>query len=163
MEYSSDSENTDMTVVAGDDAYKPEEDDLPVQLTQAEPNDLTRDLNLSKESSQLLGSRFRETSVGTRNNFFPLVSRPRERERERERELRQFFVFQDKSSLVYCNNIAGLIKLMGLGYDCTEWRLFIDLSSRSLKVVLLYNGKCFALGIQYKWNSQQHESFAVCC
>ena len=34
MEYSSDSEHSDMTVVAGDDAYKPEEDNQ--LLTQAE-------------------------------------------------------------------------------------------------------------------------------
>ena len=36
--------------------YWSEENDLPVPLTQADLNDLTRDLNLSKESSQLLGS-----------------------------------------------------------------------------------------------------------
>ena len=51
MAYSSNSEHSDMTVVAGDNAYKPEEDDQPVPLTQAELNDLTRDLNLSKESA----------------------------------------------------------------------------------------------------------------
>lgn len=54
MEYSSDSEHS---VVAGDDAYKPEEYDQPVQ---AELNDLTQDLNLSKESAQLLGSCLKE-------------------------------------------------------------------------------------------------------
>ena len=31
--YSSDSEHCDMIVVAGDDAYKPEEDDQPISLT----------------------------------------------------------------------------------------------------------------------------------
>ena len=46
MEYNSNFELSDMTVVAGDDIYKPEEDDLPVPLTQAELYDLTRDLNL---------------------------------------------------------------------------------------------------------------------
>ena len=49
-----------MLVVAGDDAYKPEEDDFPVPLTQAELNNLTRDLNLSNESAQLLGSHLKE-------------------------------------------------------------------------------------------------------
>ena len=49
-----------MTVVAGDDAYKPEEDNQPVPLTQAELNDLIRDLNLSWEFSQLLGSYLKE-------------------------------------------------------------------------------------------------------
>ena len=29
---------------------------------------------------------------------------------------------------------------MGFAYDPTEWRLFIDSSSRSLKAVLLFNG-----------------------
>ena len=41
MEYSSDSKHSDMIVVAGDDAYKTEEDDQPVPLTQAELNELT--------------------------------------------------------------------------------------------------------------------------
>ena len=45
-----------MTVVAGDDAYKPEEDDQPVPLAQAELNDLTGHLGLLKESTQLLDS-----------------------------------------------------------------------------------------------------------
>ena len=35
MEYCSDFEYSDMTVVAGDDTYKPEEDDQPVPLTQS--------------------------------------------------------------------------------------------------------------------------------
>ena len=44
-----------MTVVA----YKSEEGDQPVALKQAELNDLTIDLNLSKKSAQLLGSLFK--------------------------------------------------------------------------------------------------------
>ena len=56
MESSSDSEHSDLTVVA----YKSVEDNQPVPLTQAELNDLTQDLNLSKESAQLLGSRLKE-------------------------------------------------------------------------------------------------------
>ena len=55
MEYSSDSEH-DMTVVAEDDTYKPEEVDQPVPLTQIELYDLTQDLNLSK----LLDSHLKE-------------------------------------------------------------------------------------------------------
>ena len=41
MEYSSDSKHSDMTVPAGDDAYKPEEDNQPEPLTQAELYNLT--------------------------------------------------------------------------------------------------------------------------
>ena len=59
MEYSSDSEHNDMNVVAGDDPYKPEDYDQLVLLIQ-ELNDLIRDLNLSKETVQLLGSRLKK-------------------------------------------------------------------------------------------------------
>ena len=54
------SEHCEMTVVTGDDTYQPKEDNQPVLLTQVELNDLTRDLNLSKESAQLLGLRLKE-------------------------------------------------------------------------------------------------------
>ena len=53
-------------------------------------------------------------------------------------------MFQDKSSLVYCNNTAGLIKSMDLEYDAMAWRLFIDSSNRSLKAVLQHNGNSFS-------------------
>ena len=70
MEYSSGSEHGDMTVVAKDDTYKPEEVEQPVPLTQAELNDLTRNLNLSEEFAQLLGS---ETFNGPKNNVLMLL------------------------------------------------------------------------------------------
>ena len=51
MEHSFNCEHSDMTVVAGDGAYNPEKENQLVPLTQAQLNDLTRDLNLSKESA----------------------------------------------------------------------------------------------------------------
>ena len=85
---------------------------------------------------------------------------------DRERELRQYFTIQDKLSLVYCNNIVGLIRSICLEYNVTEWRLFIDLPSRSLKAVP-HNGTFFIYPYwafsTNKRNSQQHGSFAVCC
>lgn len=138
--------NWDMTIVAEDDAYKPNEDDQPVRLTQAELNDLTQDLNLSKDSAQLLGSCLKEKHLLASGTMFYWY-------RDHERELRHFSTFHDKSSLVYCNNIAVLIKSMGLEYDATQWRFFIDSFSKNLKAVLLHNGNSFnlsLLGIQYK-------------
>ena len=89
MEYSSDSEHSDMVVVSGDNVYNPEEDDKPVFLTQAELSDLPRDLNLSKESVQGLGSRLKEKHLLAPGIMFYSY-------RDRERELRQFFMFQDE-------------------------------------------------------------------
>ena len=45
MKYSFDSEHSHMTVVTRNDAYKQEDDDQLVPLTQAELNNVTRDLN----------------------------------------------------------------------------------------------------------------------
>ena len=99
MEYSSDFESSDMTVVIEDDAYKPEEDDQSVPLTQTQQPD-TRPKPFKGVYSAAEFTSRKETSVGTRNNVL-LVSRPWKR---------QFFTFQDKSLLVYCNIIFGLIK-----------------------------------------------------
>ena len=107
--------------------------DRLVLLTQADLYDLTRDLNLSKESSQPLGSRLREKNLLAPETKFYWY-------RERAREFRQFFTTQRVLSLVYCNSIADLMKSMGHDYINTEWRFFIDSSSRSLKAVLLHNG-----------------------
>ena len=98
------------------DAYEPKEEDQPVPLTQAEINDLIRDLNLSKESVQLLGSCLEEKHLLAPGTMFYGY-------RGCERELRQFFTFQDKLSLVYCNNIAGWIKSMGLEFVTMEGTL----------------------------------------
>ena len=85
-----------------------------------------------------------------------------------KKELRRFFTFQDKPSLVYCHKIAGLNKSMGLDYDATELRLFIDWSTRSLKAVLVHDGNSFSSipfghSIQMKetHNSIDHLLFAV--
>ena len=147
IEYILDFEHSDMVVVSENEAYKPEKDDLPVPLSQAELNNLTPDLNLSKESALLLGSIIKKKHILAPGTTFDWY-------RNCEREFRQFLTFRDKSSLFYCNNITELIQLLGLQYDTMEWRLFIDSSSISLKEVLLHNGNSFHLhhlGIQYKW------------
>lgn len=114
-----------------------QEEKRPKLLAQAELNDLTRDLGLSKESAQLLGSRLRENNLLTAGTTFFWY-------RDREREFRQYFTMNEDVSLVYCNNIKKLIEAMGLSYVPAEWRLFIDSSSRSLKAVLLNNGNKIA-------------------
>ena len=102
MECSSDSKHNDMTVVVGDNASKPEVDDQLVPMTQAGLNNLTQELSLLKESAQLLGSCLKDQHLLALGTTFYWYW-------DWEKELRQFFIFQDKSSLVYCNYIAGLI------------------------------------------------------
>ena len=122
--YSSDSENCDMSF-SGVWFLKAR------RARKASPHDKNiiqrLDTRLDPFTSQW------ETSVGTRNNVL-LISRLWER-------IKIVFTFQDKSSLVYCNIISGLINSVVLKYDATEWRLLIESFSRSLKAVLLHNGK----------------------
>ena len=46
-------------------------------------------------------------------------------------------------SLCYCSDIFGLFNEIGIDYDPSDWRLFIDSSAKSLKAILLHNGNEF--------------------
>ena len=104
----------------------------PQCFNQEELSDLVRDLGLSKELSEVLASRLKEKNLlerGTSITFY----------RTSEQYLLPFFT-QEKT-LVFCNDVSGLLRQMGVHvYIPTDWRLFIDSSKRSLKCVLLHNG-----------------------
>ena len=108
----------------------------PKTFSQGQLNDLVRDLNLSKESSELLAFRFGEHGVldsGAKITFY----------RNRDDLLLRFFTMED--DFVFCNDIPGLLAELGLSkYNSDEWRLSIDSSKRSLKCVLLDKGNQFA-------------------
>ena len=77
----------------------------PKPFSQGQLNDLVRDLNLSKESSEILASRLSEHGIldlEIKITFF----------RNRDDLLLRFFTMED--DFVYCNNIAGLFAKMGL-------------------------------------------------
>ena len=74
-------------------------------FTQAQLNDLTRDLCLSKESAQLLGSRLIEHNMLASTTIFSCY-------RNRDKHLRKYFSVENK--FVYCNDIKGLITTMGI-------------------------------------------------
>jgi hypothetical protein len=107
------------------------QDKNPHPLSQAQLNDLVRDLGLSKEKSELLGSRLKENNLLGPGTLFSWY-------RHREQEFTQYFV--KEGELVYCCDISGLITRLGAAYESNDWRLFIDSSKRSLKGVLLHNG-----------------------
>ena len=59
-----------MTVFTGNATYNPEEYDLPVPFIQAELNDMTQDLNVSKESAQQLGLRLKAKDLLAQGRAF---------------------------------------------------------------------------------------------
>ena len=108
----------------------------PKQFNQEKLSDLIRDLNLSKEASEVLASRLKDKkclSVGTKVTFY----------RTRESDLLPYY--RSEEGLVFCSDVEGLLLKMGIPeYKPQDWRLFIDSSKRSLKCVLLHNGNKYA-------------------
>ena len=105
-----------------DEDYTIEHDISPKLMLQEDLDDLVRDLNLPKESAELLGSRLQERNFLAPGTTFAWY-------RHREQEFVRFFSFQ--SSLVYCDNVEGLVSHMGKEYNAADWRLFIDSSKRT--------------------------------
>ena len=97
-------------------------------------NNLMRDLNLSKESSELLASGLNNRNLlqqGTKITFY----------KTRDDDFLRFF--EEFPDFVFCIDISGLPLKLGVNeYKPGEWRLFID--KRSLKCVLLHNSNMYA-------------------
>ena len=81
--------------------YEYEGDQKPKLFTQAELNDLVRDLNLPKDSALILGSRLKEKRMLSSDTSFAWY-------KHREREYICFFTFENP--LVYCVDVKGLIE-----------------------------------------------------
>ena len=61
--------------------------------------------------------------------------------RGRHEEFKDFFSQED--GVVFCNDVCSVIEVLGYEYNPHQWRLFIDSSKMSFKVVLLHNGNRF--------------------
>jgi hypothetical protein len=103
----------------------------PHILTQDELNDLVRDLELSKNKAELLGSRLKQWNFLKKNVLISSL-------RSRHQQLVPFLRNEDDLAFYY--DVDGVMNARGIKYDPQEWRLFIDSSKLSLKAVLLHNG-----------------------
>ena len=107
------------------------EDNAPHPFSQKELNDLVRDLNLSKDSAELLASRLKEkTSALTVNASASSATC-----------IKRTSVFSLQWRTLYTEQI---LRSFCPQYESKVWRLFIDSSKLSLKCVLLHNGNQFA-------------------
>ena len=76
-------------------------------------------------------------------------------QRKRHRGFSTFFSFRE--GLYHCHDIRGLFEAIGIPCNTSDWRLFIDSLSKSLKAVLVHNtNKCpsilLAHSVQMKEN-----------
>ena len=105
----------------------------PLLFTQEALNDLCRDLDLSKDKSELLASRLKQRFMLAEGVKITAA-------RKRHEDISKFFSME--GPLCYCNDPKALMMVMcspGI-YDPASWRLFIDSGKDSLKSVLLHNG-----------------------
>ena len=132
-------ENLDMNFEEQDDLNDNDfvrKSSAPIFFNQKELSDLSRDLNLSKESSELLAFRLNDQNLlqqGTKITFY----------RTRDDKFLRFF--EELPDFVFYIDIPGLLlKLSVNEYKPEEWRLFSDSSKRSLICVLLHNSNMYA-------------------
>ena len=53
-------------------------------------------------------------------------------------------LFSQEDGVVFCNYVCSVMEVLGHEYNPDQWRLFIDSSKVSLKLVLLHNGKRYS-------------------
>jgi hypothetical protein len=134
---SDESESSFLQSATEEMCFKPHQYDKPIdKFTQSKLNVLIRELQLTKEKSELLGSRLREKNMLASGVKFSWC-------RNCEKEFRKHYA--QENQLVFCTDIRNLLHQLGQGeYDPSTWRLFIDSSKRSLKAVLLHNSNLLA-------------------
>ena len=104
---------------------------IPYFPNQAKLNDLIRDLGLAKLKTELLTSRLKQWNLLDESCRVT-------KQRQRHDIFSQYFTLNEK--VCYCHDINGLFEKTEFPYDPSDWRLFMDSSTRSLKAVLLHNG-----------------------
>lgn len=107
-------------------------------ITQADFDDLVRDIGLTKTNSEILASRLQQWRLVSED--FRVTS---SRKRSKQLSFDECFKVDDQSGITYAVDIENLFEIIGHPYNPDEWRLFIDGSVKSLKGVLLHNGNAF--------------------
>ena len=92
------------------------------------PNDLIRDLGLTKSNAELLTSQLKQWNL--HDDSVQITE-----QHKRNQSFSSFFTMQN--AICSYNNVSGLFYSIEISCIPSEWRLFIDSSSKSLKVVLL--------------------------
>ena len=90
---------------------------------QAKLYDLDRDLGLSKQHAELLGSRLQEWNLLAEDTKISVF-------RKRNDKLTSYFAMEN--CICACKHVNGLMDELDIEYNPEDWRLFIDSSKLSL-------------------------------
>ena len=111
----------------------------PYYPNQEDINDLIREMALTKSNAELLISRLKQWDL--LDEGIRITS-----QRKRHRGFSTFFSFRE--GLCYCHDIRGLFEAIGIPCNTSDWRLFIDSLSKSLKAQNVTKAPCSALSYQ---------------
>lgn len=131
----------------------------PLLLNQARFNDLCRDINLTGREAEILGSRLLEwhlcdlttkitayredkrfSSKFAETEIVLQCKKKKHEDHDEECEEDEDLGEEERTyNLGYIKDLKGLFELFQIEHVPSEWRLFIDGSSNSLKAVLLHN------------------------
>ena len=105
----------------------------PKFVNQQMLHDLARDLDLSKEKSEVLGSRLKQWNLLQAEVYTTSF-------RRRHEEFSMYFKITGKHC--YSCNVESLMEQLckNRPYENGEWRLFIDSGKNTFKAVLLHQG-----------------------
>ena len=125
--------------------------------TKKKLDNLIRDLGLTKSGAELLKSRL---------NKWNLLGDDCKSTAYRNRHLEFFVYFDVIEDLCYCKDVEGLFSAVGIDHDPTQWWLFIDSSTKSLKAVLFHNSNIYssiplAYSLQIKENYENVKQLLV--
>jgi len=92
----------------------------PHLLPQGDLNDIARDLKLSKNEAELLGSSLKGWNLLRQDTKMCFYS-------GRHEEFKDFFYLEN--GVVFCNDVCSVMEVLGHEYNPDQWRLFIDSSN----------------------------------
>lgn len=128
------------TMDQSDFTYKPTPEAGPsnkiIPISQVRMDKIVAELNLSQREAEKLAQLLKEG-----NNLEPNVKVTGYR--RRQLLFQRYYTLNEGNTFVYCHDIKGLMEAMAINYVAADFRMFIDSSKSSLKVVLLhkYNKK----------------------
>lgn len=126
-------------------------DNRPQQITEEEMDNIVAELGLSKGHSERLARILKGKNV--------LAPDARvTKYRKRQQDFQNLYFINGAKTYAYCNNPTLLMLAMFVNhpYNPDEWRLFIDSSKLSLKVVLLHvTNKVPAIPLAYSTETKE--------
>lgn len=113
-------------------------DNTPTLISQKIFADMGRQLCLTKNNTELLGSILRSLNLLETGVITTYLRHDKTFENMYAEKV---YNWDDTTyKIVYCSNLEGLFEKFNTHHNPDEWRLFIDGSTKSLKALLLHNG-----------------------